>query len=171
MQSGKGITMRNIASIALVALAVACGGSGALAQDKAKAVDKSKGTAAEATAMVQKAIAHIKKAGREKAFADFDSKAGGFTDRDLYVVVYDMKGKVLAHGANEKMIGKDVIDLRDSDGKYFVRERVEMMSKSPDAKGWQDYKFMNPVTRQIEPKSMFLQRLDDMIVGCGIYKG
>ena len=130
----------------------------------------SKGTAAEATAMVDKAIAHIKKAGREKAFADFNNKSGPFTDRDLYVVVYDMKGKVLAHGANDKMVGKDVIDLRDNDGKYFVKERVEMMSKGPDAKGWQDYKFMNPVSKQIEPKQMYLRRYEDLIVGCGIYK-
>ncbi len=136
----------------------------------AAAQDKSKGTAAEATAMVQKAIAHIKKVGRDKAFADFNTKSGAFTDRDLYVVVYDMKGKVLAHGANEKMIGKDVIELRDNDGKFFVKERVEMMSKAPDAKGWQDYKFMNPVSRSIEPKQMYLQRYEDLIVGCGIYK-
>ncbi len=82
-----------------------------------------------------------------------------------------MKGKVLAHGSNEKMVGKEVIDLRDNDGKYFVKERVEMMSKGPDAKGWQDYKFMNPVSRAIEPKSMYLHRFEDLIVGCGIYKG
>ena len=136
----------------------------------AAAQDKSKGTAAEATAMVEKAIAHIKKVGREKAFADFSSKQPPWVDRDLYVVVYDMKGKVLAHGSNEKMIGKDVIELRDNDGKYFVKERVEMMSKGPDAKGWQDYKFMNPVSRQIEPKQMYLRRFEDVIVGCGIYK-
>ncbi|MGZ5036733.1 MAG: cache domain-containing protein [Usitatibacter sp.] len=156
--------MKSIVSIALAAFVMTFCAPHALAQDKAK-----KGTAAEATAMVQKAIAHIKKVGREKAFADFDNKTGPFVDRDLYVVVYDMKGKVLAHGANEKMIGKDVIELRDSDGKYFVKERVEMMSK-PDAKGWQDYKFMNPVSRAIEPKSMYLQRYEDLIVGCGIYK-
>jgi cytochrome c len=160
--------MRQMISGALAALAMTFAVPHALAQDKAKAA--SQGTAAEATAMVQKAIAHIKKVGREKAFADFDNKSGPFNDRDLYVVVYDMKGKVLAHGANDKLIGKNVLELRDSDGKYFVKERVEMMSKSPDAKGWQDYKFMNPVTRQIEPKSMYLQRHEDLIVGCGIYK-
>jgi cytochrome c len=160
--------MNRIISVVLASFVLAFGAASALAQDKEKPA--SKGTAAEATAMVQKAIAHIKKAGREKAFADFNNKSGPFTDRDLYVVVYDMKGKVLAHGANEKMIGKDVIELRDSDGKYFVKERVEMMSKAPEAKGWQDYKFMNPVTRQIEPKSMYLQRYEDLIIGCGIYK-
>ncbi len=157
--------MKRFLSIALAMLLLALGAAPVAAQDK------SKGTAAEATAMVAKAIGHIKKVGRDKAFADFNNKQGPFTDRDLYVVVYDMKGKVLAHGANDKMIGKDVIELRDNDGKYFVKERVEMMSKGPDAKGWQDYKFMNPVSRQIEPKAMYLQRFEDMIVGCGIYKG
>lgn len=143
----------------------------ALASPFASAADpKSKGTAAEAIAMVDKAIAYIKKNGREKAFAEFNNAQGQFTDRDLYVVVYDMKGKVLSHGANPKMIGKDVYELRDVDGKFFVKERVEMMSKGPDAKGWQDYKFMNPVSRQIEPKSMYIKRHEDMIVGCGIYK-
>ena len=157
--------MKRLFSIAIAALALAFAIAPAAAQDK------SKGTAAEATAMVDKAIAHIKKVGRDKAFADFNNPKGGFTDRDLYVVVYDMTGKVLSHGANAKMIGKDVIELRDNDGKYFVKERVEMMSKGPNAKGWQDYKFLNPVSKQIEPKSMFLHRFEDMIVGCGIYKG
>src|SRR5215212_2243070 len=91
----KGKTMTRILT-ALAAVLVLVIGMPASAQDK------SKGTAAEATAMVDKAIAHIKKAGRDKAFADFNNKSGPFTDRDLYVVVYDMKGKVIAHGATEK---------------------------------------------------------------------
>ena len=157
--------MKRSLHAAFAALAFVFFSAPGFAQDKGK-----QGTAAEATAMVEKAIAHIKKAGRDKAFADFNNKSGPFTDRDLYVVVYDMKGKVLAHGANEKMIGKDLIDLRDSDGKYFVKERVDMMSKGPTAKGWQDYKFMNPVSKAIEPKSMYLRRYEDLIVGCGIYK-
>ena len=158
--------MTRFLSAVFAAFILTLGCGAALAQDK----PRSQGTAAEATAMVDKAIAHIKKVGRERAFADFNNRSGAFTDRDLYVVVYDIKGRVLAHGANEKMIGKDVIDLRDVDGKYFVKERVEMMSKGPNAKGWQDYKFMNPQTRAIEPKQMYLVRLEDMIVGCGIYK-
>jgi cytochrome c len=136
----------------------------------AAAAPGAKGTAAEAQAMVDKAIAFIKKNGREKGFAEINNKSGQFTDRDLYVFVYDMKGKVLAHGSNAKLIGKDVLELRDVDGKYYVKERVEMMSKGPDAKGWQDYKYMNPVSRQIEQKSAYLHRYEDMIIGCGIYK-
>ena len=127
------------------------------------------GSAAEAQAMVGKAIEFMKKNGREKGYAEISNSKGQFVDRDLYVVVYDLNGKVLAHGSNAKMIGKDLIDMRDTDGKYFVKERVEIAKGK--GQGWQDYKFMNPVSRKIEPKSMYLQRYEDVIVGCGIYKG
>ena len=43
-------------------------------------------------------------------------------------------------------------DVKDADGKYFIRERIEMANKK--GSGWQDYKFVNPLTKQIEPKSM-----------------
>ena len=126
------------------------------------------GTKDEATAMVKKAIGFIKTNGADKAYAEISNPKGQFVDRDLYVVVYDMTGKCLAHGANAKMIGRDLIDNKDVDGKEFVKERVEMMKKQ--ASGWQDYKFRNPTSNQIEPKSMYIERANDVIVGCGIYK-
>ena len=125
------------------------------------------GTKDEATAMAKKAIGFLKTNGADKAYAEISNPKGQFVDRDLYVVVYDMTGKCLAHGANAKMIGRDLIDNKDVDGKEFVKERVEMMKKQ--ASGWQDYKFRNPTTNQIEPKAMYIERLNDVIVGCGVY--
>ena len=122
----------------------------------------------EATAMVKKAVAFIGKEGAEKAYAAFDSKSGGFTDRDLYIVVYGLDGKVLAHGANAKLIGKNLIDATDVDGKPFVKERVELAKKQPNF--WQDYKFVNPVTKKIEPKQMYCQRVGETAVCGGVYK-
>jgi len=126
------------------------------------------GTSQEAVAMVQKAIAYIKAHGQEKGLAEISNPKGPFVDRDLYVTVYDMNGKCLAHGANSKMIGKDLIDLKDPDGRPFVKERVET-AKTKD-KFWIDYKFTNPVSKKIEPKSMYCERAGDMLVSCGIYK-
>ena len=125
-------------------------------------------TTTEATAMVKKGVAFIKANGKEKGFAEITSKSGQFTDRDLYLVVYGLDGVVHAHGANEKMIGKNLIDLKDVDGKAFVKERVELAQ----SKGtfWQDYKFTNPVTKKIEPKSMYCEKLNDAVVCGGIYK-
>ena len=124
--------------------------------------------AAEATAMVKKGVAFIKASGKDKGYAAISTKGGQFSDRDLYLVVYGMDGVVRAHGANEKMIGKNLIDLKDVDGKAFVKERVELAA----AKGtfWQDYKFTNPETKKIEPKSMYCEKLDDTVVCGGIYK-
>jgi cytochrome c len=125
-------------------------------------------TAQQAEAMVKKGVAFIKANGKEKGYAEITSKQSQFRDRDLYLVVYGLDGVVWAHGANEKMVGKNLIDLRDIDGKEFVKERVEL-GKAKDS-FWQNYKFTNPVDRKVEPKTMYCQRLDDTVVCGGIYK-
>lgn len=126
------------------------------------------GTAPEAEALVKKAIQLIKTDGKEKAFAEINNPQGKFVDRDLYIFVYDLNGKCVAHGFNKKMIGKDLFEMKDSDGKYFVKERVEIAKTK--GKGWQDYKFTDPITKKIEPKTAYVERIEDLIVGCGIYK-
>ncbi|CUI05206.1 Methyl-accepting chemotaxis protein I (serine chemoreceptor protein) [Janthinobacterium sp. CG23_2] len=127
------------------------------------------GSAEEAKALVQKVIAYMKANGREKTIAEInDMQNTRFRDRDLYVTINDMNMKNLAHGANAKMQGKDLIDLKDADGKPFMRERLELVKTK--GKGWQDYKFVNPVTKQIEPKSMYFEKYEDLIINCGIYK-
>jgi cytochrome c len=122
----------------------------------------------DAIAMVKKGVSFIKTSGKDKGYAEISNKQGQFIDRDLYLVVYGLDGTVRAHGANEKMIGKNLIELKDIDGKAFVKERVELAQ----AKGtfWQDYKFTNPVTKKIEPKSMYCETLEDAVVCGGIYK-
>ena len=126
------------------------------------------GTSAEAEAMVKKAIGMIKTDGKEKAFAEISNPKGKFVDRDLYIFVYDMAGKCLAHGFNQKMIGKDLIEMKDTDGKLYVKERVEIAKTK--GKGWQDYKYTNPLSKKIEQKSAYIEKVEDLIVGCGVYK-
>ena len=126
------------------------------------------GTAAEAEAMVKKAIQLIKTEGKVKAFAEISNPKGKFVDRDLYIFVYDIDGKCVAHGFNQKMIGKELIEMKDSDGKLFVKERVEIAKTK--GHGWQDYKFTDPITKRIEPKSAYVERVENLIVGCGVYK-
>lgn len=148
--------MRLLAAVAVVALTAGT----ASAQDKA--------TAAEAEAMVKKAVAFLKQNGPEKAYPAFQDRKGQFVDRDLYVVVYSLDGKCLSHGANEKMIGKDFSEAQDVDGKYYIKERMAMGKAKQTF--WQDYKFTNPVTKKIEPKSMYCEKADDKLVCGGVYK-
>jgi cytochrome c len=122
----------------------------------------------EAIAMVKKAVAYIKVNGTENAYAEISKKGGIFTDRDLYVVVYGLNGKVYAHGANEKLIGTDQSGAKDPDGKAFVAERIELGKKGQPF--WQDYKFPNPASHKVEPKQMYCEPLSDTVVCGGVYK-
>jgi cytochrome c len=122
----------------------------------------------DAVRMVKAGIAFIKANGVEKGYAEVSNKAGRFIDRDLYLVVYGLDGKCLAHGANPRQIGRDLIDLTDIDGKYFVRERVGLAKTKP-AGFWQEYKFTNPVTKKIEPKVMYCEKLGETAVCGGVY--
>ena len=125
-------------------------------------------TAEQATAMVKKGVAFVKASGIEKGYAEITSKTSQFKFEDLYLVVYGLDGTVLAHGANQKMVGRNLIDLKDIDGKAFVKERVELGKEK--ASFWQDYKFTNPETKKIEPKAMYCERLEQTVVCGGIYK-
>ena len=124
-------------------------------------------TKGEAVAMVKKAVALIQERGSEKAYAEFTTKGGRFHDRDLYITVFDLDGKLFAHGQREDLIGKSLIDLKDPDGKLFVKERVELARQQPTF--WQQYKFMNPATKKIEPKEMYCERLNETAVCGGVY--
>ena len=126
------------------------------------------GTKDEAVALVKKAVTFIKDQGADKAYAEVSNKSGQFNDRDLYVVVYGLDGKVLAHGSNSKLIGKDMLDAQDVDGKPYVKERVDMARAQPTF--WQDYKFANPVSKKVEPKQMYCERVAETAVCAGIYK-
>jgi cytochrome c len=151
-------TLKRLLAIAVIGFTAA---TPALAADQ--------GSAAEAEAMVKKAVAHIKSAGPEKAYDEF-TNGKQFKDRDLCIIVYDLNGKNLAQGANPKLVGKDLINLKDPDGKPLIQMFIELAKTK--GKGWvENYKFMNPVSQKMEGKAMYLERVGDTLVGCGIYKG
>ncbi len=132
----------------------------------ASAADR--GSADEAIAMVKKAAAYMRENGNDKAFAAIgDTSNKAFHDRDLYIFVYDMKGYDVAHGNNPKMVGKNLLDMKDSDGKAIIRSFIDVAKTK--GSGWVDYKWPNPVTKAVESKSAYIEKVGDLIVGCGIY--
>src|SRR5262245_6854278 len=124
-------------------------------------------TKEEAIAMVKKAVTLIKEQGPDNAYAEISKKGGSFHDRDLYITVIDLDAKILAHGQRQDLIGKDLIDIKDPDGKLFMKERVELARNN--SAFWQNYKFMNPATKQVEPKQMYCERLNETAVCGGVY--
>lgn len=129
--------------------------------------DFERGTTQEAEAMVKKAIAYYQKNGKDKTIAEFKKSPGSFVDRDLYITLYSMNADALSH-INPKMVGKNMMDLRDADGKYHIKERIEAAQQGTS--GWQDFKFYNPVSKRIEPKRMYWEKYDDLVFAAGAYK-
>jgi hypothetical protein len=131
------------------------------------AADAERGSTQEAEALVKKAIVYYKKNGKEKSMAEFQKNPGPFVDRDLYVTVYTMNGDALSH-INPKMVGKNMMELRDPTGKYHIRERMEAAAKGTS--GWQDFQFFTPANKKIEPKEMYWEKYDNLVFACGAYK-
>jgi signal transduction histidine kinase len=153
--------MKKWMSFAVAACTLAFAGA-ALAQDKA--------TLDEAKAMAEAAAAHVKKVGAEQAFKDFNDKATTvWKKKDLYVFAYNMKGDCVAHGANDQLIGKNQIELKDPNGKPVVRELIAAATKGT---GRVDYDWPNPVSKKVEAKASYVVKLAeyDGFVGVGAYR-
>ncbi len=137
----------------------------------ASAFAADRGTADEAKALVKKAVAYLNANGRDKAFAEFNNTTGQFVSKDLYVFVYSLNGDGinLAHGANPKMVGKNLLELRDPNGVFIVKEFIKT-ANSKAGSGWVDYQWPHPVTKALEAKSTYIERAGDLLIGCGIYK-
>ena len=149
--------MRHALALALLIAAVPLA---APAEDRA--------TPKEAEAMVHKAIEFMKKEGKVKALAVFNDPAGQFTYRDLYLIAYDPRGVCLAHGVKPERVGRNNLEDRDADGKLFIKERLEIAAR--DGKGWQQYKFQNPLTKKVEIKVAYFEQADGIVLVAGAYK-
>jgi cytochrome c len=128
------------------------------------------GTRDEAKAMVEAAIEHVKKVGAEQAFKDFSDKANkSWQKKDLYVFAYNMESVNVAHGANDKLIGKNLIELKDPEGKLLIKELRDTAAKGG---GWVEYEWPHPQTKKIESKISYAKKLAnyDGFVGVGVYR-
>lgn len=126
------------------------------------------GTADEAKSMTKRAVAAVKVKGAEAAYAEFINGTE-FKDRDLYVSVYDMKGNCLAHGANAKLVGKNLWDLKDANGVEVIKMQTAIASSKGE--GWSDpFTFVNPQTKAMQPKATYIQRVGETWIAVGYYK-
>jgi len=130
------------------------------------AVAGEKGTAAEAKALLDKAVAKVEKDGVAKAVAAFNDPAGGFRDRDLYVFCMDGSYKITAH-PDAAVRGTDVPTMKDSKGKAFGAEMVAAAKKGG---GTVEYTWQNPVSGKVEDKVSYVKKAGDQYCGVGAYK-
>ncbi len=125
-------------------------------------------TRRDAMDWVDRATAFYKASGKEIALAEFMNPKGQFVEDEMYLFVMDSKGLMLAHGVNERFVGKNFLELKDSDGKPFIREIVDTANSK--GSGWVEYKWYQPASRQVVPKVVYFDKIDDLIICSGVYK-
>ncbi|MES2257388.1 MAG: cache domain-containing protein [Pseudomonadota bacterium] len=121
-----------------------------------------------AVQLVKKAAAHIKANGLERACTDFGDPAKGFLAGESYVYVHDLHGKMLCNPGSPRTVGKDLIEMKDVDGKQFNKEMLQVAKQH--GSGWVEYKWVNPLTKQIQQKKSYVEKQDQVVIGSGFYK-
>jgi cytochrome c len=126
------------------------------------------GTPDEAMALINKTAAYLIDEGARKTFFEVSNPRGRFINRDLYITIYDLHGKVMAHGSIPRLVGMNVSDFRDEDDKYFVREILDKAAKGQH--GPVDYKWIHPITKQLQAKSAWFRQAGNYVIICGTHK-
>ena len=126
---------------------------------------------AAAKALVKSAIAYAKSDGMQKLIFETNNPKGRFhvqADGDLYIFVYDDKGTCHGQGFRGNLIGVNRWTAKDPDGVPYIQDIIKTgLTKGG---GWTDYKYLSPTTGKIEPKTTYVESVNGMVVGCGIYK-
>jgi cytochrome c len=122
----------------------------------------------EAKKLVEKAVGHYQANGKEKTLKEFNTPNNQFVKGELYVFAYDMTGTIIAHPINQKLVGMNVLETPDVDGRFFRKEIIALAKKS--GTGWVDYKYKNAKSGKIEQKTTYLSKAGEIIICCGAYK-
>jgi cytochrome c len=126
-------------------------------------------TEKDAIAMAERGAALIKAKGKDEMMKRINAKDPDYVQGSLYVDLRDIKtGIVLAHPYNPSIVGKDLTDVPDANGKKYRREIIELAAAK--GKGWVDYQYKNPTSGKIEPKTTYILRVEDVVLEAGIYK-
>ena len=117
---------------------------------------------------VYNAVSFYRNTGKRIALAEFTNPNGMFTQGEMYIYALNPRGTMLAHGVNEKFVGEDFSELMDSDGKKFIKEILDKATS--EGKGWVEYKWYHPVTKEWLPKFAYFEKVDGLVIVSAVYK-
>jgi len=135
----------------------------------AQAVDKA-AAKAQAEKFVKDAVALAKQKGKAELFKETSQATGRFhlkKGASLYLFIYNQEGVCLAHGSKPVLVGLNRLDSKDPEGKFYVKEFIQVVKGK--GKGWVDYKYPDPATGKIEPKSTYVEGFEELVVCAGAY--
>ncbi len=128
-----------------------------------------KATKEECMAKVKEAVAMVKEAGLDATLAKINDPQGPFQWKDTYVFAYNLDGMMIAH-PNPKLVGKTLIDLKDTNGKMYVAEFMSVAKTSGE--GWVSYTWPKPGEKEASPKVTYVYRVpgENVAIFAGIYE-
>jgi hypothetical protein len=123
------------------------------------------GTAEEAKAMLDRAVAAVKQ-DKAQALEMFNKGNGGFKDRDLYVWCANASdGILMAHPTNK---GKELRDIEGKKGAPFGQEIMQKAAQGTIKEV--TYWWPRPGSDKPLEKTTFYTKAGDQICGVGYYK-
>jgi signal transduction histidine kinase len=117
--------------------------------------------------LVEETIALLDRAGKKETLERIADPEGPFTDGEHYVFALDLDGNLLAHPFSKQLVGHNLADLRDSEGRDFIKNLVAR-AKSRGS-GFVDYKWPVPDSKKEFHKTLFFERVDGMVLCSGFY--
>ena len=128
----------------------------------------------QAKAFVKQAVEFAKKTPKEKFLEEVSGVKGQFhvtkgQNNDLYIFVYDLEGKVLAHGVRRELVGVNRWGAKDPDGKPWIQDWTKLAKEK--GSGWIEYKELNPAQgNKVMKKASFVELYEGMVIGAGVYE-
>jgi signal transduction histidine kinase len=122
------------------------------------------------TDMVTDAVGRIDKMGRA-AFPLFHDPTGPFIAKNAYIFVYDMNGVDLVNPGFPNLEGRNLLDLKDTQGKQILPEMLKVVKTA--GSGWVNYMWPKPGDSVSTQKSAYVAKAkigdQEVLVGCGVY--
>ena len=128
----------------------------------------------QAKAFVKQAVEFAKKNPKDKFLEEVSGTKGQFhftkgQNNDLYIFIYDLEGKVVAHGVRRELVGVNRWASKDPDGKPWIQDWTKLVKEKGN--GWIEYKELNPAQgNKIMKKASFVELFNGMVIGAGIYE-
>ncbi|MBZ0159795.1 MAG: cache domain-containing protein [bacterium] len=122
-------------------------------------------------ALVNKTVTFIESKGKG-AFPELKKKDSEWYKGDTYIFVNDMNGTVLLLPTEPELEGKNLIDMKDANGKLWMRAFIE--TAKTRGSGWVDYMWPKPGTDKPSKKISYIKKakMPDgkmVFVGAGMY--
>jgi hypothetical protein len=129
----------------LAAVLLACNATAAVAE-----------TLADGKALLGAAVAELRAKGPDAAIQAFNG-GGQWVKGNMYVVMADYTGVMLVHSSNQKMVGKNMFEVKDATGRPFVQEAIKA-AQSGTAETAIPLRWMNPTTKKIDSGHIIVTR-------------